>query len=237
MGQCEDTRVAYEPYRDPTAVMARRIVAYIIDYVLIGIIGFIVVNATIDTYDVGDIRRPCDAFEETEGDVAACFESDDETIAVIEDTSDFAILAMPLLAVLANAVILQGATGATVGKHIVGLRVVDRNGSICGYGRALVRSVLLIVDAAVCFLIGLVTALASRGHRRVGDMVANTYVVGQADVGSPPVPTLAYGVPSSGTPPSGWTPPTSAPPAPGWTPPSAPGEPPSPPSAPPPTES
>jgi uncharacterized RDD family membrane protein YckC len=46
---------------------------------------------------------------------------------------------------------------------------------------------LLIVDALFCFLVGLITSLSTKGHQRVGDLVAKTWVVSARDVGYPPV--------------------------------------------------
>jgi uncharacterized RDD family membrane protein YckC len=219
------TYAAYQHYRDPTSVIGRRILAFVIDYALVVVLGFIVINATVDSYDIGGLSRPCDVFEQTQGDVAACFESDDETITVIEDNSDFAVLLLPLILALANWVILQGATGASLGKHITGLRVVDNRGTLAGYGRMLVRTLMLIIDMACFFLPGLISMGVSKGHRRLGDMVANTYVVGAQDVGTPPRPEPGYAPqPDYAAPQGGWTPPTSAPPpGQGWSPPPPPG--------------
>ena len=69
---------------------------------------------------------------------------------------------------------------------------LTRNGQECGFGRAVVRWLLLVVDAFFCFLVGLITALSTTGHQRVGDLVAKTYVVSARDLGAPPV-APAYG--------------------------------------------
>ncbi|MFN0091142.1 MAG: RDD family protein [Acidimicrobiales bacterium] len=87
-----------------------------------------------------------------------------------------------------NYVVLQGATGATVGKHLLGLRVVDQNGQLCGYPKALIRWLLWIVDGfpyCIPGLTGLILVLATKDHRRLGDMAAGTYVVDASRVGNP----------------------------------------------------
>jgi uncharacterized RDD family membrane protein YckC len=84
---------------------------------------------------------------------------------------------------LLTLVVLQGELGATPGKLLVGLRVVDDSGHICGPARAAARGALLVVDGA-CAL-GLIVALATHPHRRLGDLVAHTAVVGRDDVGTP----------------------------------------------------
>ena len=72
--------------------------------------------------------------------------------------------------------VLQAVTGASIGKHALGLRVVDEQGRKAGLGRTIVRWLFLIIDGGI-FLIGLITALVTHPHRRVGDLVAGTYVV------------------------------------------------------------
>jgi hypothetical protein len=128
--------------------------------------------------------------------------------------------------------LFQGLTGATIGKHLLGLRVVRQDGRKAGVGWAMLRWLLLIVDGACCFL-GLFVALASKGHRRIGDMAAGTLVVDRSAVGSPiPVPGLTtalvtpgYVVPAPGA--SGGWPVPAAPvgaPSPSVTPPPPPAD-------------
>jgi len=90
--------------------------------------------------------------------------------------------------VIANSVVLQGVTGASVGKHLVGIRTVDAEGKVCGVGKAFVRWLMWIVDAfPYCLpLVGFITFFSSKEHQRVGDRVAKTYVVDKQYAGSPP---------------------------------------------------
>ena len=84
-------------------------------------------------------------------------------------------------------VILQGFTGWTPGKLLVGIRCVREDGQACGVVKALVRWVLWIVDGFPYFLplVGFIVGLTTVGHRRVGDMAAKTFVVRRAAMGSP----------------------------------------------------
>ena len=66
---------------------------------------------------------------------------------------------------------------------MLGLRIVDAGGTICRFGQALGRTVLLVVD--LFFLIGLFVMIGSKPHRRIGDNAAGTYVVDVASVGTP----------------------------------------------------
>lgn len=110
---------------------------------------------------------------------------------------DFAIVALLAMAYwIGLYVIVQGLTGATLGKAILAIRTVDIAGRPCGIGRAAVRWLLLIVDGFfyVFPVVGLVAALASDGNRRVGDMAAQTHVVKKSAVGQP-VRTSASALP------------------------------------------
>jgi len=50
----------------------------------------------------------------------------------------------------------------------------------------MLRWLLWWVDGPITlFLCGIITSATSRGHRRVGDMAADSYVVAKADAGQP----------------------------------------------------
>ncbi|HVJ95475.1 MAG TPA: RDD family protein [Acidimicrobiia bacterium] len=174
------------PPRDPTAVMGRRVVAYLIDFALVTSIEIALLAATKDRTFTGIPSGFSDACR------------------VIRDESDFSgqclqlgsrawtwttgafILALGLatLVGLLNNVILQTATGASIGKMIMGLRVVTADGETAGLGRQFGRWMMLIVDAGLCF-VGFFVAAFTHPHRRLGDSVASTYVVAVADTGRP----------------------------------------------------
>jgi uncharacterized RDD family membrane protein YckC len=82
--------------------------------------------------------------------------------------------------------VLTGLTGATLGKAATGIRVVRADGSVVGVGHSLLRWLLWAVDGPLTlFLCGIITSATSRGHRRLGDMAAHSYVVGKDDAGRP----------------------------------------------------
>ena len=72
---------------------------------------------------------------------------------------------------------LELTMGPTVGKKIVGIRVVSDRDAELTTGQALVRTVLRLVDGFAFYLVGFITALASDKNQRVGDMAASTRVV------------------------------------------------------------
>jgi uncharacterized RDD family membrane protein YckC len=67
--------------------------------------------------------------------------------------------------------------GATIGKALVGLRVVRADGSPAGWQAALVRNVLRVVDGLLVYVVGAILIAASPTKQRLGDRVAGTVVV------------------------------------------------------------
>lgn len=77
------------------------------------------------------------------------------------------------LAVLMIAMLLRdGFRGRSVGKHLLGLRLITPRGEGCGYGRSLIRNLPLVIPG--WNLIEVIMVLA--GRRRTGDRLARTSV-------------------------------------------------------------
>ncbi len=87
-------------------------------------------------------------------------------------SAGFFVLAMAYYA------IMEGYRGQTVGKMLLGIRVVrEDNGGAPGVKKAAVRSLLRVVDGIFGYLVGFVAVVASRKDQRLGDMLAGTVVV------------------------------------------------------------
>jgi uncharacterized RDD family membrane protein YckC len=71
----------------------------------------------------------------------------------------------------------EAATGATLGKRMVGIRVVGEDGEHVTFGAAVVRNLLRLVDALFFYLVGFLFALTSTRGQRLGDRAAHTIVV------------------------------------------------------------
>lgn len=92
--------------------------------------------------------------------------------------------------------VLEGLEGGTVGKFMLGIRVVDYEGRIPGVVKALVRTLTRVVEVNPCLIGGIpagIVALISRRKQRIGDMLAGTFVIYHDDLlrlyrqsGSPP---------------------------------------------------
>jgi uncharacterized RDD family membrane protein YckC len=68
--------------------------------------------------------------------------------------------------------------GQTPGKRLMGLRVVQSDGSPIGPGSSLLRNLLRFADGFMgLYIILMVSSIASRGFRRLGDWAADTLVI------------------------------------------------------------
>ncbi|NPV91619.1 MAG: RDD family protein [Firmicutes bacterium] len=75
-------------------------------------------------------------------------------------------------------VLLEGTIGATLGKLLLGLRVVKTDGRKCDIVGSLIRNLLRIVDALpFLYIVGMITIWVTKRKQRVGDLAAGTLVV------------------------------------------------------------
>ena len=74
-------------------------------------------------------------------------------------------------------VLCEAATGATLGKRIVGIHVIGEDGKHVTFAAAVVRNVLRLVDCLFFYLVGAIFALTSQQGQRLGDRAAHTLVV------------------------------------------------------------
>jgi uncharacterized RDD family membrane protein YckC len=84
------------------------------------------------------------------------------------------------LVVLFYFTLLLGAYGQTAGMVAMKIKVVKEDGTKISYVDALVRSLLLIIDAIpyiIPFLLGAILIWTSDKRQRIGDRVAHTVVV------------------------------------------------------------
>jgi uncharacterized RDD family membrane protein YckC len=85
-----------------------------------------------------------------------------------------------LVVIIAYFVVLEGAFGRTLGKLITGTIVIDRDGRAPGMAKALVRTLLRLVEVNPVLIGGLpagIALLVTLRHQRLGDLLAGTYVV------------------------------------------------------------
>jgi RDD family len=214
------------PVQDPTNVMGLRIGAWIVDFIPAALIVGLFSRHSSTTY-TNVAPNFCTVFKQSHNGYV-CFMSGNDAYTFQGLRGGAILIWLAYYFVVAG--LLQGATGATFGKHLFGLRVVDANGELCGISKAMIRTLVGVFEIGFCFLIGFLTAALSHPHRRLGDLAAGTYVVPQTAVGKPlfgpqpawtPQTQTAWSPPPAGgqtwgpgTPAPGWgAPPTQAPPS------------------------
>jgi uncharacterized RDD family membrane protein YckC len=131
-----------------TRVTGRRVVQYVIDYILAGIVpalAYWLLDS--NTGSAGGVRWLL--------------------ATVIALAAYFAYwVAIP-----------HSNAGQTFGMKLLRLRVISTDGGRASMLQLFIRGVLLIVDTLVFGLVGLITMLCSRYRQRVGDHAARTLVV------------------------------------------------------------
>jgi uncharacterized RDD family membrane protein YckC len=70
---------------------------------------------------------------------------------------------------------VEGTTGQTLGKKIIGIRVVKQDGGQVTFGSSFVRHLFDMID--VSFAIGILVIKNSGKKQRIGDLIAKTVVL------------------------------------------------------------
>jgi uncharacterized RDD family membrane protein YckC len=192
-----------------TSVVGRRVGAFVIDFLISGVVYWILFFLFAE-------RQA----SEPVGGIKATLNLGDTVYAITGGKATLFFL-IYFVAGLAYWAVLPGIRGFTVGKAVAGIRVVRADGTVpAGVGPNLLRQVVGIVDYFPYFLpglVGFITALATPGHRRVGDMAAGTYVVSKEVAGRPLVadtaaPAAAAAPPAAAAPAAQPAAPTQPPP-------------------------
>ena len=83
-----------------------------------------------------------------------------------------------LFIILAYLILMEAYVGWTIGKRILGMRVVDGSGKKIGLSKSIIRNILRLVDGLPAFnVLGIVLIAISKREQRFGDRIAKTYVV------------------------------------------------------------
>lgn len=139
----------------PTASLGRRLLARVLDVLLVGVAAYVL---------LGECRLVLDSMSISAGSRTTAW--------VIACVLVFLLVALYYVG-------LVGGRGATAGKAAMGIRVVDAvTGNAIGFGRALVRELVLVVTGAIV-LTGFLSPLFDRSGRRRGwhDRAARTTVI------------------------------------------------------------
>jgi len=74
-------------------------------------------------------------------------------------------------------IIMEATLGWTLGKRVFGLRVVNEDGELISWGQSIARNLMRLVDLLFWGLVGIVSMNTSALRQRLGDRVAGTYVI------------------------------------------------------------
>lgn len=188
---------------DPTAVMGRRVVAYLIDGIIVFVLFVVLFLATANKVTGVPTGYCTDAQYELQRS-GSCVQIGNTAY----DTGGGAngILFLTSFGYWTIVGLIEGSTGAFLGKRIMGLRVVGADGNLAGPGRGAARGAMLLIDS-IC-LVGFFVAAFTRPHRRLGDMAAGTYVIGKDYAGHPigsaaPSSYIPYAPPTTQSQPTG----------------------------------
>jgi uncharacterized RDD family membrane protein YckC len=73
---------------------------------------------------------------------------------------------------------LEAVYGQTLGKKLLGIKIIKVNGERIGWSASFLRNVLRIVDILPFFyIVGLISILLTGKKQRIGDLAAQTIVV------------------------------------------------------------
>ncbi|HCV36342.1 MAG TPA: hypothetical protein DF783_05395 [Acidimicrobiaceae bacterium] len=180
-------------HTDPTAVLGRRLIAWVLDNLIVATLFTIILLSGAENRQVPDGVSNTDA-------CSILFTSDEGCIVIgneawqVDVGLSAAHVLFPTLAFLANQILLTAATGFSLGKAVTGLRVVRRSdGGLPGLtgaaGRTLPWMVPTILGllAPVMVVIEIGLTVTSTGHRRLGDRIGGTLVVDRSRSGTVPL--------------------------------------------------
>ena len=135
-----------------TGILAKRIVAFVIDSVIVSILGM-------GVYIVLGIS----------GMMMYLIESN---IGVL--IGFLLSLSIPAL----YFIVLEGplGKGQTLGKKLMKIKVATEDGNVPSYIQSIIRNVLRIVDGLCFYLVGIIAIILTEKDQRIGDILAKTVV-------------------------------------------------------------
>ncbi len=151
------------------AGFGRRLVAIIIDSILLGCVQFIAIMPILGIMGIG-VANEIQNLEP--GDEAQAMSMVGSMMAVAGVAQVVFIVIQTLYFSLMESSNMQ----ATVGKMVLGIKVTDMNGNKLDFTKALVRNLCRILSSMILF-IGYLMAAFTEKKQALHDMIANTLVV------------------------------------------------------------
>lgn len=156
----------------PVARIGTRGIAYLLDLLVISVVGGVISQIMAIFAAVG-LLSP----------------------SIIEAIGAYVAVGVPLVLLVGYPVLMEQLfRGQTLGKMVVGARVVDVSGGPVRAWQSVVRSVFGLVELTVLVFIGVFTSLLNPLARRVGDLSAGTLVISDRGTRKPIIP-LVFPIP------------------------------------------
>ena len=112
--------------------------------------------------------------------------------SVLTDKLQASTLITTILSLTSYAIyhaICEGMHGATLGKLIFKIHVLNENGNPASFGSALIRSLALFVDGLFFGIVAVVSMRSSELQQRLGDKWAKTVVVERSTINQDQLPS------------------------------------------------
>lgn len=137
-----------------TATVGQRILAHLIDVVIIASYGVVIKYVVFAAFGVTNYLKTADNW------------------------TRYSIVGLVFLPVVFYALWQESLfDGQTVGKRVLKIKVIKIDGYQAGFGDYLIRWLFRIIEVTTVGIIGLITLLVSKKTQRLGDMAAGTAVI------------------------------------------------------------
>ena len=171
---------------NPKAVLVRRAVAWSIDAFLILILISVVVITTAERYDAPSSLSEKEICSQLSDASDNCLQVLDEVL-VFDLGVKSPIFWIPFFGLVVNFVVLTGFMGFSIGKLLMGIRVISREDrKFPGLTAAVGRTLPWIVVTAIpqiglgLLLVEIALVISSSENRRLGDRIAGTLVISRS---------------------------------------------------------
>jgi uncharacterized RDD family membrane protein YckC len=151
------------------ASFGARLVAMIIDYIIIGILQAIVITPMLAVMGIGIATQSNDFNNLSEEEAIGLAGS---IIATVMST----MIVVYCIAIFYFAIMESSKAQASVGKMALGIKVTDLEGERVSFGKAFLRSIGKIVSGMIMY-IGYIMAAFTEKRQGLHDMMASTLVV------------------------------------------------------------
>jgi len=159
-----------------------RFAATLVDWLVLGIIYWILVGITVGSVfsSVAPIAPAA------RGDINATVAQINATVHQVSGALSAGLTATVVIIIIVAFLyytLLEGRYGQTLGKWFCKIKVVrEADGAPISYGEAAIRTILRIIDGLIDYLVGAILIWTSHKKQRLGDRLAHTVVVQLCDV-------------------------------------------------------